>query len=297
MVLQHGFIKLHRKIQDHWIYQEQRKFSRYEAWLDMLMMANHKDNKFVLGNELVEVEKGSFITSELKLMERWDWGKEKVRTFLKLLEKDGMIIKKSDRKKTTITICNYCVYHSFENEVRPQTDREQTASRPSADTNKNVKNVKNEKNNNFSSINDPQFKNVIDFYQSNLQKGISETPANHELIIQWFEEWGVDLLLAAMKVAAKAEAKGVNFLEGILKNWKDAGVKDLESARRFQKDFKSRSKRSGYANKQPTRSEYIPDWYNEQENKAPVQPTEDVLAKKRAVEEKLNKYKKEPEKQ
>ncbi|MFC0188452.1 Replication protein O [Fictibacillus aquaticus] len=138
-----GFIKLQRKIQEHWIYQEKRKFSKYEAWLDILMMANHKDNKFVHGNDLVEVKKGSFITSELKLMERWDWGKAKLRSFLEMLEKDGMIVKESDRKKTTITICNYCIYHGFETESRPQADHEQTTSRPSADTNKNDKNEKN----------------------------------------------------------------------------------------------------------------------------------------------------------
>lgn len=141
-----GFIKLHRKIQLHWIYDEKRKFSKYEAWLDMLMMANHRDNKFVLGNELVEVTKGQFITSELKLMERWDWGKNKLRLFLDLLEKDGMIIKISDRKKTTITICNYSLYHEYETTSGPQADHERTASGPQTDTNKNVKNVKNEKN-------------------------------------------------------------------------------------------------------------------------------------------------------
>jgi hypothetical protein len=140
--MNHGFIKLHRKIQEHWIYQEKRKFSRYEAWLDLLMMANHKDNKFVFGNEMVEVKKGSFITSELKLMDRWDWGKAKLRNFLELLEKDEMIIKKSDRKKTTITICNYCIYHDYETENRPQTDHEQTTNRLPADTNKNEKNEK-----------------------------------------------------------------------------------------------------------------------------------------------------------
>jgi hypothetical protein len=144
-----GFIKLHRQIQDHWLFDEKRKFSKFEAWVFMIMQANHKDNKFVLGNEIVELERGQFVTSELKLMETFDWGKAKLRSFLELLEKDGMIIKKSDRKKTTITICNYSVYHDYETESRPQADHEQTASRPRADTNKNVKectkNVKNEK--------------------------------------------------------------------------------------------------------------------------------------------------------
>lgn len=135
--MSNGWISLHRKVMDHPLYKEKRTFSKFEAWIDLLMLANHKDNKFLLGNELVEVESGSFITSELKLMERWGWGKSKTRSFLELLEKDGMIVKKSDRKKTTINICNYCVYQESENKNRPQADHKQTASRPIADTNNN----------------------------------------------------------------------------------------------------------------------------------------------------------------
>lgn len=141
-----GWIKLHRKIQDHWIYQEKRKFSRYEAWLDMIMMANHKGNRFLHGSELIEVERGQFVTSEIKLMDRWDWGKNKIRLFLDLLEKDGMIVRKADRKRTTITICNYGLYHDSETKNGPQADHERTTDGPSADTNKNEENDNNDKN-------------------------------------------------------------------------------------------------------------------------------------------------------
>lgn len=139
-----GFIQLHRQIQDHWLYQEKRKFSKFEAWVDLLFLASHKENKFLLGNELIEIKRGEFVTSELKLMERWGWGKSKTRDFLSLLENDGMIVKKSDRKKTTLTICNYSVYHDKGKENRPIADHEQTDSRPIADTINNVKNVKND---------------------------------------------------------------------------------------------------------------------------------------------------------
>lgn len=133
-----GWISLHRKILEHPFYKEKRKFSKFEAWIDLLLHANHKDNKFILGNELVEVEKGSFITSELKLMERWGWSKTKVRAFLMLLECDSMIVQKKDRKKTTINICNYSVYQGLETEKKPQKDREETVKRPQKDTNNNV---------------------------------------------------------------------------------------------------------------------------------------------------------------
>src|SRR5690554_2898833 len=126
---------------EHPLYQEKRKFSRFEAWIDLLLLANHKDNKFLLGNELITVERVIFITSELKLMERWGWGKSKLRSFLEMLENDGMIVKKSDRKKTTITICNYCIYQGSEMENRPQTDYKQTDNGLITDTNNNDNNV------------------------------------------------------------------------------------------------------------------------------------------------------------
>jgi DNA replication protein DnaD len=140
-----GWIKLHRKIQEHWLYQEERQFSRYEAWIDLIMMANHKQTTVLLGNELVQAQRGQVITSEHKLMKKWKWGKSRLRAFLEMLQKEGMITKKSDRKKTVITICNYNIYHDNEFETEPHADHGQTISGLKSDTIKNVKNVKNNK--------------------------------------------------------------------------------------------------------------------------------------------------------
>ncbi|ATO28656.1 Replication protein O [Bacillus atrophaeus] len=141
-----GWIKLHRSVQDHWIYQEKRKFSKYEAWLDLLMMASHKDNKFVLGNELYEVKRGQFISSIRKLGERWSWSNTKVTQFLDLLRKDKMIDFKKDTKKTLITIVNYGVYHDSEEEKKTVIEHENDTKATQKHTIKNDKNVKNEKN-------------------------------------------------------------------------------------------------------------------------------------------------------
>ena len=142
-----GWIALHRKIQDHWLWDD-KPFSKGQAWVDLLLLANHSDKKFLLGNDLVEVKTGSFITSELKLMDRWGWGKSKTRAFLDMLQKDEMIVKISDRKKTTITIVNYSDYTVFETTKKPRSDRKQTTSRPQADTNNNDNNENNENHDN-----------------------------------------------------------------------------------------------------------------------------------------------------
>lgn len=131
-MVKQGWVSLHREIQEHWLWED-KPFSKGQAWLDLILLANHKDNKFLLGNELCEVKEGSFITSELKLMERWGWGKEKTRNFLNLLQTDNMIIKKADRKKTTITIVNYSKFQELQASSRPRADRKQTTRRPQAD--------------------------------------------------------------------------------------------------------------------------------------------------------------------
>ncbi len=143
-----GWIALYRTIQDHYLWDD-KPFNRGAAWIDMLLLANHQDNKFLLGNKFVEVERGSFITSELKLMERWGWSKTKVRAFLKILENDSMIVKKTDRKKTTITIVKYSDYQDLQTTEELQKNYRKTTKRPQKNTNNNENNDNNEEQNNI----------------------------------------------------------------------------------------------------------------------------------------------------
>ena len=140
-----GWIKLHRVIKEHAFFKEKRKFSRFEAWVDLLLSANHMDKQFLLGNEMVTCERACLITSEVKLMDRWGWSKSKVRAFLLLLDNEKMIVKKTDTKKTTITIVKYDFYQGSDTTEEPEKDRKRTAKELQKDTNKNVKNVENEK--------------------------------------------------------------------------------------------------------------------------------------------------------
>lgn len=140
-----GWIRLHRKVQSHWLYQEKRKFSKYEAWLDLLMMVNHEDKKTVLGNEIIEVKRGQRITSIRKLCEKWGWSNTKVTQFLNLLQSDGMIVLKSDSKKTLITITNYHDYQKREDGKATQNRQDNDVKQMEIHTNKNDKELKNDK--------------------------------------------------------------------------------------------------------------------------------------------------------
>ena len=193
-----GWISLHRKIMEHPFYLEKRKFSKFEAWVDLLLLANHKDSKVMLGNEMIYVEKGSFITSELKLMERWGWSKTKVRNFLDLLEKDNMIVKKTDRKKTTISIVNYCVYQDSETTKKPQKDHEETTRRPQKDTNNNDNNENNENKNikNMSSkeLDSIPYKEIVDYLNQKANTNYRHTTKKTRQLIQarWKEDFRLE---------------------------------------------------------------------------------------------------------
>jgi hypothetical protein len=102
-----GWIKIHREIADHWIFQDAGKF---KWWIDMLFLASYEANRVNIGNRIVEVKRGQFLGSLAFLSKRWGVSKERVISFLRLLQSDGMIDKSSDKNITLITICNYESY-------------------------------------------------------------------------------------------------------------------------------------------------------------------------------------------
>lgn len=148
-----GWIKLHRSIRKHWIWEDAQKL---KWWLDILLQANHQDSKVLLGERLIIIERGSFHTSEIKLAERWNVNRKTVRKFLDLLQKDNMIfIEKSRQMGTTIKISNYEGYQGFSDEAMDiKSDNGVDNNRDNAmdnggDINKNDKNDKELKNDKY----------------------------------------------------------------------------------------------------------------------------------------------------
>ena len=105
-----GYILLHRSLQDCWIWFDDPKFTKGQAWVDLLMMVNHADKRLQFNGEFITVEEGQVITSIRSLAERWGWSKDSVKRFLNLLERDMMITQNCDTHRTLVTIVNYGIY-------------------------------------------------------------------------------------------------------------------------------------------------------------------------------------------
>jgi len=111
-----GWIKLQRKITEHWIWQDPEMF---RAWVWMLLKANHESDKFLSKGQLVELKKGQFVTSIEEMKKAFGFSKNRVYRFLKMLEKEEMISRNGQANGTTITIVNYGLYQSWQNTNGP----------------------------------------------------------------------------------------------------------------------------------------------------------------------------------
>lgn len=154
-----GWIKLHRKILDCFIWQD-KPYDKARAWIDLLLLAMHHDKKMLIDDEIVIIRRGEFMTSIVKLSDRWGWSRNKVMRYLDMLESEHMLNTKRTPKGTLVTIIKYDVYQigDISNETPYETANGTTVETPNGTTdgttddttdetqNKNNKNVKNEKN-------------------------------------------------------------------------------------------------------------------------------------------------------
>jgi hypothetical protein len=123
-----GWIKLHRSIQEHWLYTEKRKFSRYEAWNDILLTVNYSDAQSIIKGRVYNIKRGQSILSLDSWAKRWNWDKNAVRRFLNLLQKENMIALISDNITTQLTVCKYENYQDERNANETQTKRKRNAN-------------------------------------------------------------------------------------------------------------------------------------------------------------------------
>lgn len=133
-----GWLKLYRSIKGHWLWED-KPFSRGQAFIDLLLMVNHKDNKILFNGELIEVKRGSRITSLRQLSEGWGWSTSKTKKFLELLEKEKMITIKSDNKKTLVSIENYGLYQDVGNTEETEKKQERNTEEIQKKIKKNSK--------------------------------------------------------------------------------------------------------------------------------------------------------------
>jgi len=138
-----GWVKLWREQFSHEI-SDRKPWCDGYAWSYLYARANYKAGIVNFRNQYIPVERGQFITSEIKLHEIFGWSRRRTNSFLTSLEVRGMCTIKRTKRFIVITICNYEKFQAKEEE-NETTDvtTDVTTDGQQVDTNKNDKKEKN----------------------------------------------------------------------------------------------------------------------------------------------------------
>jgi len=121
------------------------QFTRGQAWVDMLGLANHKSGYIRKRGVRVELKRGHLGWSQRELADRWKWSRGKIIRFLNELESEHMIEQQKTNVTTLIYIVNYNNYQQYEPKVVPQKEPQtvpETDHKQYLNNNDNKKNIK-----------------------------------------------------------------------------------------------------------------------------------------------------------
>lgn len=192
-----GYIPLPRRFFSHALWQEDRQFSRAEAFLDLLKLAAYAHTKRIVKGALVTLKPGELCGSERYLSGRWKWSTKKVRAFLTLLEADGLVEVQKKRRGSIIFLCGYGKGDAFDPaEEAPKTHRGSTEEAPR----KQIEEGKEEKEGRTKRspldslvlpFESPEFMEVWEAWKKHrkeIRKPLTETSVKTQLA--QFQSWG-----------------------------------------------------------------------------------------------------------
>lgn len=108
-----GWIMVDRSLQEHDLWRSE-PFTRGQAWVDLILLANHKPGMIRRRGIAVKVKRGQVGYSQDALAARWLWSEGKVKRFLNELKEREMITRETALKNVAatslITITNYDRY-------------------------------------------------------------------------------------------------------------------------------------------------------------------------------------------
>lgn len=132
-----GYIKLFRALAASEMWTKE-PFTRGQAWVDLLMLANYAPGHLRVRGNRIEVSRGQVGWSAEALAKRWMWSRGKVDRFLKELQIEQQIEQQKSFLSTVLTITNYDRYQQRRAAER-KADGQQTDSRTDVENSTSVR--------------------------------------------------------------------------------------------------------------------------------------------------------------
>lgn len=250
-----GWIKVHREIFNSDIWHDVVTF---RLFMYLIGMASHQDG---LKHKGMTLNKGQFVRSYRKLADDLSYkegrGYKKhsistiKRSIQKLIDAERVNVKETELG-TLFTIVNYAKYqHSNDQQEEtknglseePGTKAERRRNEDGTRTRiKELKNIEEEEER-------AREENPFVLFEENICR---LSPLNIDGLNQWCDDLGDELVIAAIKLAAKYNARSFAYVEDIFIEWYKNGIKTVEDARSYVREKNSRNNTIPFRRKQET---------------------------------------------
>ena len=177
----HGWIMLHRKMLDNWVAQEPELLA---MWVRLLLDANHTDTKRMFNGCHIEIKRGQLIFGLNAFSIKSGISEAKVRRYISLLEKDGMISRLKTNKYSVISIVNFDSYQCDNRQTTGESQANDIQSSGKQQHRNNDNNVNNKEPGNKLPDDAPK-------KSPSKAKGLTEFPDGFEItesMVEWFTE-------------------------------------------------------------------------------------------------------------
>lgn len=176
-----GWIKTHRDMVNHWIWQDDKYF---KWWMTILFNVNYEPKKFPVGTQLVVCNPGQSFRSINNWTDLFSCSKKTTIRFFDMLKSDGMIkteiVGSGNRRKHLLTVENWIKYQQEETgnstERVPETPPKEYP---------NVPPIKKEKKEKKERINNPPKSPIEETVRFNFKNSMLELVGDEKIVKDW----------------------------------------------------------------------------------------------------------------
>lgn len=142
-----GWVSFYRKILDNPTICKDSDY--FAVWGYLLLNATHDEMKILFQGEEKTIKPGQLITGRKKIAEKFNINESKVQRILKTFENEHQIEQQKSNKNRLITIVNWNMYQTSEQQNKQQVNNNRTTNEQQVNTNNNDNNVINNKKENI----------------------------------------------------------------------------------------------------------------------------------------------------
>ncbi|WP_246169824.1 conserved phage C-terminal domain-containing protein [Alkalibaculum sporogenes] len=159
-----GWIKLHRKTLENPIVCKDS--DHLALWIYLLANATHTEYGSMFKGERITLQPGQLLAGRKSIASFLKVNENKVQRMLKSFEIEQQIKQQTSNQNRLISILNWTLYQSSEQQSEQQVNNKRTTSEQQVNTNKNVKNIENVKN-------DKNYKYIVEYLNQKTGKSFS----------------------------------------------------------------------------------------------------------------------------